>query len=281
MEMGGINKHILVAKRIVVISAGLACVLALSIGSWVSAAESSFSQGFLAEDDLALGTVVATAADGISVEKATLSNTSNMVGVVTEDAVLELSDDSGAEVQVATGGRTLALVSDINGQITSGDKLTISPINGVGMSTDRSGYIFGTAQANFSAAQAVTTQSVKTKDGTNKTVRVGLLPVQVGVVQYDFNKDTAILPAYIVNFANAIARKEVSFIRIVIALAVLLIGTLSIALILVSAVRSSITSIGRNPLAAKAVHAGLFQVLVITFGILVAMLAIIYTVLVM
>lgn len=281
MEMGGINKHILVAKRIVVISAGLAWVLALSIGSWVSAAESSFSQGFLAEDDLALGTVVATAADGISVEKATLSNTSNMVGVVTEDAVLELSDDSGAEVQVATGGRTLALVSDINGQINAGDKLTISPINGVGMSTNRSGYIFGTAQANFSAAQAVTTQSVKTKDGTNKTVRVGLLPVQVGVVQYDFNKDTAILPAYIVNFANAIARKEVSFIRIVIALAVLLIGTLSIALILVSAVRSSITSIGRNPLAAKAVHAGLFQVLVITFGILVAMLAIIYTVLVM
>ncbi len=281
MEMGGINKHILVAKRIVVISAGLAWVLALSIGSWVSAAESSFSQGFLAEDDLALGTVVATAADGISVEKATLSNTSNMVGVVTEDAVLELSDDSGAEVQVATGGRTLALVSDINGQINAGDKLTISPINGVGMSTNRSGYIFGTAQANFSAAQAVTTQSVKTKDGTNKTVRIGLLPVQVGVVQYDFNKDTAILPAYIVNFANAIARKEVSFIRIVIALAVLLIGTLSIALILVSAVRSSITSIGRNPLAAKAVHAGLFQVLVITFGILVAMLAIIYTVLVM
>lgn len=252
----------------------------LMLASPLSAAESSFSQGFTSDTELQIGTVVSLGANGRSVEKSSVDAADKMVGVITKGAVIEVFDANQREVQVATGGRTLALVSDINGDIAAGDKLTISPINGVGMATDSNGYIFGTAQADFNAAQAITSQQVTTKSGEVQTVRVGLLPVQVAVMLYDFDQENSILPQFLTDFANAIAGKEVSILRISVALAVLFIGTLSIGLILVSAVRSSIVSIGRNPLAARAVHKGLFQVLFITFGILIAMLAIIYIVLV-
>lgn len=256
----------------------LICLVTFSSGS--SAAESSFSQGFLASGDLQTGTVVSLGSDGRSVEKSLISMPEKMVGVVTEDAVLEVSEGETKETQVATGGRTLALVSTINGDIKAGDKLTISPINGVGMVTTESGYIFGTAQANFSAAQRVSRQQITANDGAIQTVEVGLLPVQVGVVLYNFDSTSSVLPSFLIDYARAIAGKDVSVLRISIALAVFVVGVLSIGLILVSAVRSSITSIGRNPLAAGAVHKGLFQVLLITVGILFAMLAIIYVVLV-
>ncbi len=265
--------------RITVFS--IAVIGLATIATPLYAAESSFSQGFTSANDLQMGTVVSLGENGRSVDKSSIDADSKMVGVVTQDAVLEVSDGNGREIQVATGGRTLALVSDINGGIKAGDKVTISPINGVGMRTSASGYIFGTAQADFDAAESVTSQTIQSKNGENQSVKVGLLPVQVGVVQYDFESDnSSIVPEFLLEFANAIAGKEVSVLRISIALIVLIVGTLSIGLILVSAVRSSIVSIGRNPLAAKAVHKGLFQVLLITLGILIAMLAIIYIILV-
>lgn len=260
---------------------GVAVFAFLAAAPPLYAAESSFSQGFTSKTDIETGAVVSLGGNGRSVEKSSIGAPEKMVGVVARDAVLEVSDGNERQIPVATGGRTLALVSDINGDISAGDKVTISPINGVGMKAIGSGYIYGTAQANFSVAEGISLQTIEAKDGKNQAVKIGLLPVQVGVVQYNSETDSSsILPEFLVEFASALAGKEVSVVRISIALAVLLIGTLSIGLILVSAVRSSITSIGRNPLAAKAVHKGLFQVLLITLGILITMLGIIYIILV-
>jgi len=265
--------------RVLVGSIAAICLVAATTPLY--ATESSFSQGFMSQSDLQIGTVVSLGENGRSVEKSSVNAVSKMVGVVTQGAVLEVSDGNGRELQVATGGRAQVLVSDINGAIKAGDKITTSPINGVGMKTMTSGYIVGTAMANFSAAESITSQTVLSKDGKKQAVKVGLLPVQVGVVYYDSEADTSsILPSFLLKFVNAVAGKEVSILRISIAMVVLLIGTLSIGLILVSAVRSSIVSIGRNPLAARAVHRGLFQVLLITLGILVAMLGIIYIILI-
>lgn len=252
----------------------------LVVAPTVGASDSSISQGYSTTGDVQMGSIVSLSDDARSVKKASVNMPDAMVGVVTEDAVLEVSDGTGREVQIATAGRTLALVSTINGDIKAGDKVTISPINGVGMKTLANGYILGTAQADFSAAQNVSSQTVTAKNGEKQTVKVGLLPVQVDVIFYDFSAHQSILPQFLLDLANAIAGKEVSILRVSIALVILIIGTIAIGLILFTAVRSSIISIGRNPLAAGAVHRGLFQVLLITFGILLAMLGMVYVVLV-
>lgn len=246
----------------------------------VGASDSSISQGYNTTGDVQMGSIVSLSDDARSVKKASVSTPDTMVGVVTQDAVLEVSDGTDREVQVATTGRILALVSTINGDVKAGDKVTISPINGVGMKTVVNGYILGTARADFSAAQNISSQTVTAKNGEKQTVKVGLLPVQADIIFYDFSANKSILPQFLLDLANAIAGKEVSILRISIALVILVIGTVAIGLILFTAVRSSIISIGRNPLAAGAVHRGLFQVLLITFGILLAMLGMVYVVLV-
>lgn len=207
------------------------------------------------------------------------SHSDRVVGIVSDKPLIELSD-GGSGVQVVTNGLTKALVSDINGPISTGDKVTASPIKGVGMKATENVTVVGTAQGNLQSSLS-DTRTVTDKTGKKVTVNIGLIPVQVGVAFYDApsNKKATYIPTFFQEVANNIAGGTVSPIRVVIAALILLLLFLSVTILLYSSVRSSIISIGRNPLSEAAVHKSLFEVGLTIFILLVFTVLLIYMVL--
>src|SRR6266540_3646823 len=168
-----------------------------------------------------------TAASLVGMEKGTnnsiqLSNferTDRLVGVVSENPLIELSDgDNG--IQVVTSGLTKALVSDVNGSIAAGDKITASPIEGVGMKATDSAMVVGTAQSPLTSSK---TEKITDKSGKQVTVHVGLVSIQVGVSFYnaDVGKKTSFIPSFLQSLANDVAGRTVSPIRVLTAALIL------------------------------------------------------------
>ncbi|HVI69614.1 MAG TPA: hypothetical protein VM581_04100 [Magnetospirillaceae bacterium] len=212
-----------------------------------------------------------------SVELANTDRLQRLVGVIGEDSLVELSNADDTTL-VVTSGVTMTLVSDANGAISSGDKITASPIDGIGMKATTSAQVVGTAQASLSSA-TTQTRTVTTTDGSEVQIHIGLIPVQVNVTFYLAPTQNSFLPTFLQDFANSVSGKEVSPVRVMIAALIVLLAFISIAVLLYSTVKSSIISIGRNPLSEKAVQKGIFQIGITVLGILLLTLITIYLIL--
>lgn len=247
----------------------------------VAATTTAVSQGYKAASTIAIGTVVsADNGDSQSVVMANLDNQNNLLGVVVDpkDSLLNLSSTS-SKVQVATGGVVQASVSSINGNIGVGDKITISPISGVGMKASEAGKIVGVAQANFnSISVGAQKKTVNDKSGQTHEVYFGQIPVVVGVSYWtpENSTNTSGIVDAIANFASNIVGKKVSPLKAILGTTVLLIAMLISAIILYSSVSSSIRSIGRNPLSGSAIKRSLFQVILIVIIIMMFALGAVY-----
>ncbi len=217
-----------------------------------------------------------------SVELATTDHADRLIGVVSSEPLIELSN-GGSGVQVVTSGLTLALVSDLNGDVTTGDKIAISPIEGVGMraaDTDTA-TIVGTAQSDLHSAQTET-RTITDKAGKEVTVKIGLIQTQVGVAYYapaTSKANPSFMPTFIQEIADNVAGRNVSPGRVLVAALALLLLFVSVTVLLYSAVRSSIISIGRNPLSQGAVRKSLLQVGLTVLAVLLFGVAVIYLVL--
>lgn len=241
---------------------------------------SSIAQGFKTTDaNIVEGALVSIKPDTPNtVELSSSDRLEHLIGIVGNRPLIELSDGSSS-VQVVTSGVTLALVSDINGNIKPGDKITASPIEGVGMKATESGIIVGIAQADLSAADT-SERSIKAKDGKDQTVNIGLVPVQVDTVFYTGKSSgDSFVPSAFQDLANNIAGRQVSAIRVLIAALLLLLLLVSVVVLLYSSVKSSIISIGRNPLSENAVHKSLFQVGLTIVGLLAFTVILVYLIL--
>jgi len=260
----------------------LATVVCGVFGCGYARAESTaaISQGFkTSETDLATGALVSlTSNSQNAVELANTDHVNQLAGIIGDKPLIELSNNN-KETQVVISGTTSALVSDINGEIKTGDKVTASPISGVGMKASESSLVVGTAQANLSSV-ATTSRTVNDKKGQPQTVKIGSIPVQVNVSYFLAPNDkNSFLSPFLQSLANSVAGKEVSPVRVLISSLVLTFGFISIAVLLYSSTRSSIISIGRNPLSEGAVRKSLFEVGATSLGILLVMLIAIYLVL--
>lgn len=212
-----------------------------------------------------------------SIELSSFEHPERLVGVVSDNPLIELSNgDSG--VQVVTSGLTKVLVTDINGSIASGDKITVSPIEGVGMKATENTTVVGTAQSPLTTSK---TQTIKDKSGKDVKVHIGLITIQVGVAFYnaDNGKKSSFIPSFLQELANNVAGRNVSAVRVLIAALILLLLFVSITVLLYSAVRSSIISIGRNPLSEQAVRKSLLQVAVTVLAVLLFAVALVFIVL--
>jgi hypothetical protein len=215
-----------------------------------------------------------------TVELSSVKGVDRLTGVVSNQPLIQLSEGDGG-IQVVTSGLTLALVSDMDGDVMAGDKITASPIEGVGMRADESTTVVGVAQSNLADVE-LETRTIKDNSGKEVEVHIGLVPVQVGIAFFnpDEDKKTTFVPDFMQSLANTVSGKNVSPVRVLVAALVLLLLFVSITVLLYSSVRSSIISIGRNPLSEAAVRKSLLQVGLTVFGLLVFAVAIIYAVLV-
>lgn len=220
------------------------------------------------------GALLSLASNGSDVVKPADSagNAANLAGIAASNPLVELSNGSRNSIQVVVGGSTEALVSDINGPVKVGDKITVSPVSGISMKATASSEIVGVAQGNLSSVQTVT-KSFAGSNGSPQTARVGLLPISVDVAYYSAASSggtvSAFVPSALQNLANAITGEAVSPLRVLIGTVSLLLGFTTIAIMLYVGIRSNIISLGRNPLAANALRRGMIDVFLTAVGVLV------------
>jgi len=256
-------------------------VFVLGVSSLRVEGASSIAQGFSTDDPgIVSGALVSLKADTASAVE--LSNTENLdriLGVAGENSLIELSNGDGM-VQVVTTGEAFALVSDINGDVAAGDKITASPISGVGMKATTGTLVIGTAQASLADVDTET-RTISDKEGKSRTVRIGAIPLQIDKAFYDVARDgrSSFVPQALQDFADRLAGRSVSPVRVMIAGFLILFMFVTVAILLYSSVRSSIISIGRNPLSERAVHKSLIQVGLTVCGVMVLTMFIIYLIL--
>jgi len=259
--------------------------LLLSLWAWPASAQgnSAIAQEFQTSDTGVTATSLVSRVQDTSnaVELARLDRAERLAGVVSNQPLIQLSD-GGNGVHVVTSGLTLALVSDLNGDVESGDKITASPIEGVGMRASDTTTVVGAAQADLKDV-TLERRTIKDVSGKDVEVRIGLIPVQVSIASYtsETDKKTTFVPAFLQELANNVSGRQVSPVRVLVAALILLLLFISITVLLYSSVRSSIISIGRNPLSETAVRKSLLQVGLTVFGMLLFAVAIIYVVLVL
>jgi len=231
----------------------------------------TISRGFQTKDTSFIqGALVSSAKnDASAIELADTNSASRLAGVVTKTALLELSDKKESDVQVAMSGTAIVLVSDINGLVKAGDKITASPLAGVGMLATTDAQIIGTAQSDFNVPSAKS-RTIKDKTGKEQTVRLGYVSAQLAISYY-VAPTSQFVPPFLQNLADSIAGRPVSFIRVLLSCLLLLLAFGSIFVLIYTSIRSGITSLGRNPLAANAIQHGLIGVVVIV--VLIAVFA--------
>jgi hypothetical protein len=271
------------SPRIKLVGLGMGVLmLTLGVSSLSAEGASSIAQGFQTSDPNVVSGALVSLKDGTpnTVELGTPQNTDQLIGVAGNKSLIELSNGTGnGTVQIVTNGSTGTLVSDINGSIKTGDKITTSPIAGVGMKATTSTLVIGTAQADLSSVKTEA-RTVKDKKGKEQTVHIGTVPLQVDKVFYQATTDqNSFLPPVLQDFANSVAGHQVSAVRVLISGLLVVFLFTAVTILLYSAVRSSIISIGRNPLSEQAVHKSLLEVGLTIVGVLVFTIIVIYLIL--
>lgn len=241
-------------------------------------------QGYAADAPLDIGAVVQLSDAGSRhVKIATQSELQKMFGVVVDRNQLPLTlsnDDLENETYVAVSGTYNVLVSTQSGSITAGDYVTLSSINGVAMkaSTEQK-TVFGRAAGSFDG-KGVTLGSTALKDvdgKSDKTVVLGSIPVTIDIRKNPNEKSTKVnVPDILERIGQAIAEKQVSPIRIYLSMAITAVSIIAAIAILYSGVRSSVISIGRNPMSKKSIFRALLEIILTSILILIIGLFAVY-----
>ncbi len=243
---------------------GLSLLIIISLHHPLSA--QAVSEGYNSDQPMQRGMIVRLKPnDSTKIETVGADDAEHMHGVVVaaNDAPVTLAKD-GQKAFVATNGHYDVLVSSQNGTIKSGDYITVSALAGIGMkASNNDQFVIGRALADFDGKQnVISTVDVKDSTGANHTVSVGRVSVDIGVAKNPLLKAAEPnVPHFLSKASEVIAGRPVNAVRVYIGLTVFVITTIVSASLLYGGVRSSITSIGRNPLSRKSIIRGMFQVI--------------------
>lgn len=224
-------------------------------------------------EDLTAGTVVVMASEKDTVRAAGVSDAPAVMGVIT--SAPEGSLEPG-QVIIVSSGVASVLVSDVAGPVKKGDPVVVSPVDGVGMKATQEGWIIGTAQEDFETSTAATVNTT----ASGKPLAIKRLSVLLSVSYY--STGTAAPNSFLaatLGAAEAVAGHSVSTTRAVIALLVFSGAIILLVVLIYSATKTSITAIGRNPLASVKIGNGLVKVLVTAVGIILLTLVTVYLIL--
>jgi len=255
---------------------GASPVLALktttkNLTSTTTTSSSSISQAVIqsysASSTIQTGMIVQLVAKSSDeVEPLNQADITDMLGVVVPaDAApvaLTPANSTTQQVYVSSTGRYNVLVSNQDGPVLDGSYITISSLNGIGMTANQNQTIvLGQATSSFNGtSNVVGTVNVKTISGKNQIVNIGLVSVQLGIKKNPLlNKSIDYVPSFLAKAAITIAAKPVDAARIYLGLFVLLVSTVLTAILLYSGIRAGMISIGRNPLSKKSIIRSLIQ----------------------
>ena len=183
----------------------------------------------------------------------TTANASSLVGVVSTAA--DNLSQQGGQVNVQTDGVANALVSTLNGAIKVGDRITASPLEGVGAKATSSAWIVGIAQASLDAHSTNAVQTTLTDtSGQQHRVYVAQVPLVIKVTYYSSANGNggsvaAWIPQPVQNLADSLANKQVSSRVLIFSFVLFVLGVIAAGVIISSAIRGGFLAISRQPLA--------------------------------
>lgn len=250
----------------------LALLVVISLNHPLSA--QSVAQGYSADQPLERGMLVAVKLnDPTKVEPVTANALDRLKGVIVQpnDIPVTISND-GQKVFVATGGTYEVLISDQGGAIKAGDYISISSLPGIGMKAGESqAIVLGRAITDFKGKED-TLGSSEVQIGDKKTqVKFGRIQVSVSINRNPGLKvpDTPQIPKLLDKVSKIIVNKSVSPQKVYLATAIFIATSIISGIMLYSGARSSLISIGRNPLSRKVIVRGLIQVVILSLIIFI------------
>lgn len=252
-------------KLIKTISALTLCLMMAPYFTLITVAQ-TVNESFKSDQKLQPGMLVGLVeGDSRKVEKTAPDSLERLKGVVVaaNDSPVRLSAE-GEEVFVATGGVYDVLVSDENGEIKQGDYLSISSLAGVAAKAGaQQSVVIGRANQEFNASSTLAGTYNDPRSG--RQINFGRIEIAVSIVKNPVQKqdDGNRVPELLENISVSIAGKPVSTTRMWLALALFLGTALIVGAMLYSGARSSMLSIGRNPLSRKPIARGLLQVILL------------------
>lgn len=227
------------------------------------------TQGYSADSVLQVGMIVGLVNDDPhKVQPISSKDAAQIQGVVVSanDSAVLLGNEN-EKVYVASGGRFKVLVSNQNGNIKTGDYISVSSVNGIGMKASVSDQIVvGKSLTSYSyndSNQVISTAKVKDASGKEVSLSLGYVTVDISIGKNPLAKTESSLPTFLAKASEAIAGKPVSSIRAYMSVAILFLTTAIAASLLYAGVRNSMIAIGRNPLSRKIIMRGLFQIVFI------------------
>jgi len=182
------------------------------------------------------------------------------------------SNAADEQVYVATSGRQNIMVTSENGQIQAGDYLTVSALSGTLMKASDQELVFARALENFDGKNNLigSTTLKDTAGNPYKEVGITVISATIEIMKNPYEVSTkADLPEQLQRLGQAIAEKEVSAVRIYLSLAIVTISIIVALATLYAGVRSSIISIGRNPLSKKSILRSLLEVILTAILVLI------------
>jgi hypothetical protein len=257
-----------------------AVLLGLVLVPVVAGADTLVSQSYTSDSSLPTGAIVSLQKGSSDhVTSATTANSNYIFGVVinADSSQLSISSNQSNQVNIATSGVEQVLVSDVNGNIAVGDAITASPISGVGMKATANVKIIGVAQDSF--PNNTTKRETYTQNSKQQSAMLGQIPVSVNVSYYYKQPDKTIIPSALQNIANSLAGKKVNSLPIIVSITIFIITMVVVASIIYSMIRSSIISVGRNPMSQAAVYRNVIQLSALVVVILGVAIVAIYMVL--
>lgn len=219
------------------------------------------------------------------VEPASYKNSNRMFGVtvVATDAPVSLSTDANKQkTYVVTSGRYNVLVSNQNGEIKSGDFVSISAINGIAMKADdKQTTVLGRAVGDYNGkTNSLSSSTLKQSNGQELKVGIGSITVDIAIgVNKNLRLSNDGVPPVIQSLAKALVGKPISGTQLYISAAILVAGLGVVASLLYSGIQTGMTAIGRNPLARKSIMRNLVQVIATGIMIFIGCLIAVYLVL--
>jgi len=240
-------------------------------------------QSYAADSPIKTGTIVVlTGKDSNQVKVATEKDIQNMFGVAVDRNQLPLSVTDGNkqnETFVAVSGTYQVLVTDQEGDIASGDYLTLSSVHGVAMRAGEAEVtVFGRANGSFNDSSVVLgTTMLQDSAGNRKRVKLGSIPVTIDIKNNPNHKSTDVnAPDFLKRVGEAIAEKEVSPVRIYLSVGIAVVSLIAALVVIYAGIRNGVISIGRNPMSKKSIFRALMEVILTSLLILIIGLFAVY-----
>ena len=228
----------------------------------VQAQESSVTQSYASNDfNLSIGMAVSTSlndsSDQVFIERANIGNAARFLGVVSDiqNSTVTLTDEQ-RDNPVVTEGEVLAYVSDINGGVSRGDFVALSPLAGILMRADQrtDSYIVGTVVGSEPLEEERVSATI------NDQVREVQVVQQKISLTKDYFRDNKANRSIIYVIGESLTGREVSAWRVVVAAAILLFIIVIEGAVIYSTVKNATIAMGRNPLSKTAILQELLHV---------------------